>query len=70
MTASARSVFVFAFYLVGLALVLLVAPNVLLRLFGVPVTGEVWIRVVGMLVLFLGFYYAQAARRGMTEFFR
>jgi hypothetical protein len=67
---SARSVLVFAIYLVGLGLVLVVAPNVLLRLFGVPVTSEVWIRVVGMLVLFLGFYYAQAARRELRAFFR
>jgi hypothetical protein len=70
MSTSARSVFAFAIYLVGLALVLLIAPNVLLQLFGVPTTSEVWICVVGMLVLFLGFYYSQAARRGMTEFFR
>ena len=70
MSRSARSVLAFAVYLFGLGLVLLVAPNVLLQLFGVPVTGEVWIRVVGMLVLFLGFYYSRAASREMTEFFR
>jgi hypothetical protein len=70
MSASARSVLAFAMYLYGLGLVLVVAPNVLLRLFGVPVTSEVWIRVAGMLVLFLGFYYSQAARREMKAFFQ
>jgi len=33
-------------------------------------TDEVWIRVVGMLVLFLSFYYTQAARKELTDFFR
>jgi len=72
MSASARSVLTFAIDLfgLGLGLVLVVAPNVLLQLFGVPVTSEVWIRVVGMLVLLLGFYYSRAALREMTEFFR
>jgi hypothetical protein len=70
MSNSARSVFVFGLYLLVLGLVLLLAPNILLRLFSVPTTSEVWIRVVGMLVLFLGFYYTQAARKGMTDFFQ
>jgi hypothetical protein len=70
MSNSARSVFVFGLYLVLLGLVLLVVPNILLGLFFLPPTTEVWIRVVGMLVLFLGFYYTQAARKGMTDFFR
>jgi hypothetical protein len=53
-----------------LGLVLLVAPNFLLGLFFLPGTNEVWVRVVGMLVLFLGFYYFQTARKEMTDFFR
>lgn len=51
-----RSLAVFGVYLLGLALVLLIVPNVLLGLFGLPPTQEVWIRVVGMLVGFLGYY--------------
>ncbi len=70
MSKGARSVFVFGLYLEALGIVLLVAPNVLLGMFFLPSTTEVWVHVVGMLVLFLGFYYTQAARKEMTDFFR
>jgi hypothetical protein len=70
MSRSARSVGVFGVYLVPLGLALLVVPNLLLRAFGLAPTSEVWIRVVGMLVLILSFYYVQAARRELTDFFR
>jgi hypothetical protein len=70
MSSSARSVFVFGLYLVVFGIILVVAPNILLGMFFVPHTAEVWIRVVGMLVLILGFYYTQAARKEMIDFFR
>jgi len=69
MTPAARSVHVFGTYLLALAVILLVAPNALLRLFGLPPTTEVWIRVVGMLVAFLSIYYRTAARAELTPFF-
>ena len=70
MSKVARSVFVFGLYLVVLGIVLLVAPNFLLGIFFLPSATEVWVRVTGMLVLFLGFYYTQAARKELTDFFR
>lgn len=70
MNHSAKSVLVFGVYLAGLAAILLVAPNILLGLFGLPTTSEVWIRVVGMLTALLAFYYIQAARAGLTAFFQ
>ena len=70
MSKSGTSVFVFGVYLVVLGLLLVVVPNVLLRIFGFAMTAEVWVRVVGVLVLCLAFYYVQAARRGLVEFFR
>ena len=70
MSNSARSVFVFGLYLLVLSIVLLVGPNFLLGLFFLPPTTEVWIRISGMLVLFLGYYYIQAARHELTDFFR
>jgi hypothetical protein len=70
MSNSARSVFVFGLYLLVLGTVLLVAPNFLLGMFSLPSTTDVWVHVVGMLILFLGFYYTQAARKEMTDFFR
>ena len=56
MSRSARSVFLFAIYLFVLGPVLLLAPNFLLSAFNIPETGEVWIRVVGMLATFIGYY--------------
>lgn len=70
MSRAAKSLFVFGVYLCGLGLTLLLAPNWLLRVFGAPATNEVWIRVNGMLVLCLSFYYVQAARHGLTTFIR
>jgi hypothetical protein len=60
--AARRSVAFFGVYLLGLALALIAAPNMLLGVFGVPATQEIWIRVVGMLVGFLGFYYVRHGR--------
>jgi hypothetical protein len=68
MSKSARSLFVFSIYMFCLGSILVVAPNILLKLFFVPETNEVWIRVVGMLVLILGYYYNQVARNGIKQF--
>lgn len=70
MSRAAQSVFLFSIYLLLLGLVLLVVPNWLLSLFGMPETEEVWVRVVGMLVLLLAFYYSSAARNELTSFMR
>ncbi len=70
MTKAAVSVFSFGIYLFVLGPVLVVFPNVLLSLFGIPQTDEVWIRVVGMLVVFLGLYYVVAARSELAPFMR
>ncbi len=68
MSKSARSLFVFSIYLFVLGMILLVIPNVLLTLFGLPKTNEVWIRVVGMLVFILGFYYFSASKNEIKSF--
>lgn len=70
MSKSARSLFVFSVYLFVLGLILIVIPNVLLNLFSFPETNEVWIRVVGMLVFILGFYYFQVSRHEIKMFFQ
>lgn len=72
MSRAAKSVFVFGIYVISLGVFLVVAPNVLLKIFNIPETSEVWIRVVGMLVLIIGYYYVRAAtnEEGLTKFFR
>jgi hypothetical protein len=70
MSKAAFSVFVFSFYLFILGGVLLIVPNFLLELFVLPPTNEVWIRVVGMLVAILGYYYYRSSVNELTEFIR
>jgi hypothetical protein len=70
MSQAAKSLFVFGIYLCGLGLILLLVPNLILQVFGVPPTNEVWIRINGMFVLFLSFYYVQTARNELTIFIR
>ena len=60
---------VFAVYLLLLGAVLVLAPNALLGLFGMPPAEEVWVRVVGMLAGFLGYYYLRAAAAGLEAFY-
>jgi hypothetical protein len=65
MSKVARSLVVFGWYLVGLGALLVLAPNQLLSVFGLPPTDEVWIRVVGVLVLIIAYYNI---RLGRAEF--
>ena len=65
MTA-AKTVLYFGFYLYVVGLTLLVAPDFLLTTFQMPATEEVWIRVVGVLVTAIGFYYHQIGSKNIT----
>jgi hypothetical protein len=68
--APATSVFVFGVYLLLLGAMLVLAPNVLLGWFRIASTTEVWIRVLGMVVLLLGTYYVLAALADVRAFIR
>lgn len=68
MANSARSVFVFGIYLAVLGIGLLAAPGPMLAPFGLPAPQEVWVRVGGMVIAFLGGYYILAARHGLRPF--
>jgi len=72
MSKAALSMFVFGIYVIVLGVILMVVPNVLLSIFGIPATTEVWVRVVGMLVLLIGYYYIRASRneKEMISFYR
>ena len=70
MSNAAKSILVHGIYLLGLGVVMITIPNVPLKIFGLPETNEVWIRVVGMMSLVLGYYFVQSARKELTDFFR
>ena len=70
MSKSALSVFIFGLYAAVLGIILVVVPNFLLGIVSGASTTEVWIRILGVLLLYIGFYYTQTARKEMTAFFR
>jgi hypothetical protein len=57
MTPASKSVYYFGFYLALLAIILLAVPNTILELFQLQPTTEVWIRVLGVIVLNMGILY-------------
>lgn len=69
MSESAFSVKAFGIYLLVLGVGLTLVPNVLLAVFGMPQTSEVWIRVVGILAFNIGVYYIYAAKCEAKAFF-
>ena len=70
MSKGARSLFVFSIYLFILGAILILIPNFLLSIFAFPETNEVWIRVLGLVIFILGFYYFQASKSEMKDFFQ
>ena len=69
MSKSAFTVKFFGVYALLTGLNLMFAPNLLLGLFGIPPTTEVWIRVVGVLAFNIGVYYWFAAKCEAKAFF-
>lgn len=69
MSPAARSIVCFGVYIILTGLCLLLAPNVLLSMFGLDATTEVWIRVLGSVVAVLGCYYVVMGRAEVTAFF-
>ena len=70
MSRAAVSMLVFGIYTVVVGVALMLVPNVLLGLFAYPTTTEIWIRILGFIVVILGYYYIVAARYGLVRFFR
>jgi len=69
MSYPAKTVFYFSLYMFALSLTLLVVPGLLAPLLGYSADSEIWIRIIGMFLLFLAFDYAASAIEGMYRFF-
>jgi hypothetical protein len=63
------SVAVYGAYLLANGLVLLTIPGIALPLLGLPASGEIWIRVLGLVMAEIGFYFIYSARRNIVTFF-
>ena len=70
MTAASKSVYYFGLYLYLTGITLIFIPNLFLSTLGLPETHEVWIRVVGVLAMVIGFYYHRSAVKNNKEFFK
>ena len=68
MSYAAKTLMGCAFYILPTGLGLMLIPNILMPLFGVAPTSEVYIRIVGMLLAYLGVYYIDAAKKENRSF--
>jgi hypothetical protein len=69
MSTTAKSIFYYSFYMMGMGLGLFFIPNLILGFFGFETT-EVWVRVLGLLAFCAGILYFHCARTNQTGFFR
>ncbi len=64
------SIRVWSYYVLGVGLALLLAPNLVFDLLGIANTSEVWVRVVGLVAVALGIVYFEAGRLGVVAVVR
>ena len=69
MRAPADTIVAFGVYLLVAGAGLMLVPQTLLGLIGVPAGDGLWVRFAGMLSAVLGVYYLLAARAGLVSFF-
>ena len=70
MKKASVSILVFGVYVMVMGVLLLTIPNVLLGLVRYPTTDEVWIRVLGVVTISMGYYYIVAGRSNLVSFFK
>jgi hypothetical protein len=69
MSSAAFSARIFAVYVFIVGAVLAIAPNFLLALFRLPLTSEVWIRLLGVIAFNVGVFAWVAAKHEDKHFF-
>ncbi len=70
MKQSTLSMLVFAIYMAILCVVFIVFPDSFAALFSLGPPDGLWIRVFGMVLGILAFYYVMAVREGNRSFYR
>jgi hypothetical protein len=70
MSSATWSITVWTVYVLLLGTVLLVAPNLLLSIFQIDKTDEVWIRIAGLLLIGYGAFYWTAVQVEFTRMYR
>lgn len=64
MSPAMRSMQIWTIYALVIGASLILIPNLILGIFGIPETEEVWVRVVGVVVVAIGILYWSFVRRG------
>ncbi len=70
MRSASTSIIAWSIYMLLVGLGFTLMPNLVLPIFGLPTTSEVWIRVVGLLVVFTAVYYYVCGRQNVGVFIR
>lgn len=70
MSKAAKTIFVFGIYMALTGIVLVISPNTLFGILGLPPTNEPWIRLLGFFMIMVSYYYYRTARGEATGFFQ
>ncbi len=70
MKQSTISMIVFTIYIMILGLIFMFIPNSVITLFGFQPVTDVWIRIMGLILLILAYYYFMAIRERATNFYK
>lgn len=60
----------FGIYVVLTGIALIVVPEMLMSMLGVAPPSEIWVRVLGVLALVVGYYYLACASAEVIAFYR
>ena len=69
MSAAARSLYGWSIYVFAIGTGLAVIPNTIFGVLGIPETDEVWVRVLGVVLIILALYYWDGAKHEARSFF-
>jgi hypothetical protein len=70
MSKAAKTIVGFAIYMALTGIILATSPNTLLAILHLPLTHEPWIRLLGVFMIIVSYYYYRTALTEATGFFR
>lgn len=70
MSKAAKTIVAFAIYMTLTGILLAIAPNTLLGILRLPLTQEPWIRLLGVFMIIVSYYYIRTARSEAVAFFQ
>jgi uncharacterized membrane protein len=70
MSTAAKTIIVFGIYMAVTGLILVVSPNTLFNIIGLPPTDEPWVRILGMFMMIVAYYYYRTVQSENEAFFR